>query len=123
MIRRPPRSTLFPYTTLFRSVSHGRFDSWLVAGDYRRYFRTSLRSAVAVRLLGYYSGGERPRPVNIGGARAPRGYPPDGYVARTRAPLLNAQGRVSPTPLLSLRFPLREARLSGAAGGLVFRPG
>src|SRR2546429_4543311 len=26
MIRRPPRSTLFPYTTLFRS----RFDHWLV---------------------------------------------------------------------------------------------
>src|SRR2546430_7623613 len=24
MIRRPPRSTLFPYTTLFRSVSPGR---------------------------------------------------------------------------------------------------
>src|SRR5258708_3775975 len=23
MIRRPPRSTLFPYTTLFRSLSHG----------------------------------------------------------------------------------------------------
>src|SRR3712207_7829013 len=26
MIRRPPRSTLFPYTTLFRSVGHGRAD-------------------------------------------------------------------------------------------------
>src|SRR5258707_11427372 len=26
MIRRPPRSTLFPYTTLFRSVN---FQSWL----------------------------------------------------------------------------------------------
>src|SRR3712207_8245831 len=25
MIRRPPRSTLFPYTTLFRSVRGGRF--------------------------------------------------------------------------------------------------
>src|SRR5260370_27666151 len=25
MIRRPPRSTLFPYTTLFRSVRHGSF--------------------------------------------------------------------------------------------------
>src|SRR5438067_5122145 len=25
MIRRPPRSTLFPYTTLFRSVSRSRF--------------------------------------------------------------------------------------------------
>src|SRR3712207_8798344 len=24
MIRRPPRSTLFPYTTLFRSAVHGR---------------------------------------------------------------------------------------------------
>src|SRR5438876_6046943 len=26
MIRRPPRSTLFPYTTLFRSVRRGRPD-------------------------------------------------------------------------------------------------
>src|SRR5256885_7417794 len=26
MIRRPPRSTLFPYTTLFRSVSLGAFE-------------------------------------------------------------------------------------------------
>src|SRR3712207_7924707 len=25
MIRRPPRSTLFPYTTLFRSISSGAF--------------------------------------------------------------------------------------------------
>src|SRR2546430_11713466 len=28
MIRRPPRSTLFPYTTLFRSQTSGRFESW-----------------------------------------------------------------------------------------------
>src|SRR6266700_4759285 len=27
MIRRPPRSTLFPYTTLFRSFGHARRDS------------------------------------------------------------------------------------------------
>src|SRR2546427_7108275 len=33
MIRRPPRSTLFPYTTLFRSMSRERFD---------RRFRTGL---------------------------------------------------------------------------------
>src|SRR5256885_3909982 len=25
MIRRPPRSTLFPYTTLFRSIAHDAF--------------------------------------------------------------------------------------------------
>src|SRR5260370_29525743 len=29
MIRRPPRSTLFPYTTLFRSIGH-----WLCNLDY-----------------------------------------------------------------------------------------
>src|ERR1041384_3767806 len=30
MIRRPPRSTLFPYTTLFRSVPFAVFDALLV---------------------------------------------------------------------------------------------
>src|SRR2546430_13787278 len=28
MIRRPPRSTLFPYTTLFRSGRHARYLPW-----------------------------------------------------------------------------------------------
>src|SRR5437764_6547449 len=28
MIRRPPRSTLFPYTTLFRSVDVKPFEEW-----------------------------------------------------------------------------------------------
>src|SRR2546429_4714102 len=32
MIRRPPRSTLFPYTTLFRSVWAGSRDSFLEGG-------------------------------------------------------------------------------------------
>src|SRR3712207_8735210 len=32
MIRRPPRSTLFPYTTLFRSVR--RHFHWIVLHDY-----------------------------------------------------------------------------------------
>jgi len=31
MIRRPPRSTLFPYTTLFRSVAHKIFDTTIAA--------------------------------------------------------------------------------------------
>src|SRR3712207_8030508 len=36
MIRRPPRSTLFPYTTLFRSGPNDEIDevfSWMAAGD------------------------------------------------------------------------------------------
>src|SRR3712207_8303563 len=33
MIRRPPRSTLFPYTTLFRSEEHLRDHSVLLGGQ------------------------------------------------------------------------------------------
>src|SRR5690349_23415224 len=33
MIRRPPRSTLFPYTTLFRSRVDGRHDARLVGQE------------------------------------------------------------------------------------------
>src|SRR3712207_6935119 len=36
MIRRPPRSTLFPYTTLFRSREQGAHVKW--AGDWRRAY-------------------------------------------------------------------------------------
>src|SRR5438876_3803954 len=35
MIRRPPRSTLFPYTTLFRSVVHAHRARLHAAGDAR----------------------------------------------------------------------------------------
>src|SRR3712207_7029791 len=39
MIRRPPRSTLFPYTTLFRSPAHRRRAgrTWTVGGGLRRH--------------------------------------------------------------------------------------
>src|SRR2546429_5954485 len=30
MIRRPPRSTLFPYTTLFRSLQHAADSKWCI---------------------------------------------------------------------------------------------
>jgi len=33
MIRRPPRSTLFPYTTLFRSGDAERLHKWLESLD------------------------------------------------------------------------------------------
>ena len=37
MIRRPPRSTLFPYTTLFRSLSSGHRPGALHLGRHRRH--------------------------------------------------------------------------------------
>src|SRR5689334_24204518 len=45
MIRRPPRSTLFPYTTLFRSATH-RDASLVVVVRRRRY--EQLRGRVRV---------------------------------------------------------------------------
>src|SRR5258707_6474022 len=51
MIRRPPRSTLFPYTTLFRSQATG-FESALVAEIGRsmlRPYRNGSQSFVATR--------------------------------------------------------------------------
>src|SRR2546430_10572507 len=41
MIRRPPRSTLFPYTTLFRSIGalDQRFERRHLAGVTKRQFR------------------------------------------------------------------------------------
>src|SRR2546425_5356905 len=54
MIRRPPRSTLFPYTTLFRSESSPiagvdywiglKEDLYLVLGDFTRDGRQATRS-------------------------------------------------------------------------------
>src|SRR5258705_9607145 len=43
MIRRPPRSTLFPYTTLFRSRGHAR----LVPADGERGRRVERQASVA----------------------------------------------------------------------------
>src|SRR5688572_31273008 len=44
MIRRPPRSTLFPYTTLFRSFVEGR-------DPYSILYRNTARGALAERPL------------------------------------------------------------------------
>jgi len=55
MIRRPPRSTLFPYTTLFRS---GTFFAQAVAtGHVGRIARGEKAAASGLYLSSYYCGG------------------------------------------------------------------
>src|SRR2546422_3299589 len=49
MIRRPPRSTLFPYTTLFRSWQAMRLRTGLPRGD--AWLPRRLESVVALRDL------------------------------------------------------------------------
>src|SRR3712207_6897427 len=59
MIRRPPRSTLFPYTTLFRSGGHrSQMTTGRLACD---------RHPVGVQAIGGSSDGTQPRhgPVNV----------------------------------------------------------
>src|SRR2546430_8447138 len=50
MIRRPPRSTLFPYTTLFRSLQRNTKRKSIVRGLYREdvdeYPVTAVREAI-----------------------------------------------------------------------------
>src|SRR2546430_311610 len=63
MIRRPPRSTLFPYTTLFRSLWAWRLmrESWpyllsgLAISIYMRIDQVMLRGMVSEHELGIYS--------------------------------------------------------------------
>src|SRR3712207_5866328 len=53
MIRRPPRSTLFPYTTLFRSVREapGLEDAALASVEHRERIAQGLQAVLALLLL------------------------------------------------------------------------
>src|SRR5258708_17066526 len=59
MIRRPPRSTLFPYTTLFRSDEQARADDGADAQHDER--RGAERALEAVRLVARHAGHRRDR--------------------------------------------------------------
>src|SRR3989454_2849107 len=50
MIRRPPRSTLFPYTTLFRSAAGGEYAA--AQRDYDRGLRAAPAHGEALTALG-----------------------------------------------------------------------
>src|SRR3712207_8681129 len=56
MIRRPPRSTLFPYTTLFRSAGGGRHRP--AAGAARRQGRVRAREREGAQGEGEEGGGD-----------------------------------------------------------------
>jgi hypothetical protein len=99
-------------------LTNGRFDSWLVSADVRKYLRTSLHSALALRVQGYASGGERPRRISIGGSWGLRGYPRYAYVSGTHAWLVNAEYRFPITDFLTIGCPFGAARFPGVQGAL-----
>ena len=99
-------------------LQNARLDSWLVAADLRRYLRTSLRTAIAVRAFAYYAGGERPERVTLGGSWGLRGYPEYSYVAGDRALMANVEWRFPLLSYLSLGSPLGEIRFPGVQAAL-----
>src|SRR3712207_8707138 len=67
MIRRPPRSTLFPYTTLFRSV--GRSAGEVSVDDHHRGRRLGAAIRLPRRLVQH---GQCPRPGTVARPAAER---------------------------------------------------
>ena len=99
-------------------LQNARLDSWLVSADLRRYVRTSLHTALALRAFAFYAGGERPERVTIGGSWALRGYPEYSYLAGDRAVMANVEWRFPLTNYLSIGSPLGEIRFPGVQGAL-----
>src|SRR3712207_8237602 len=62
MIRRPPRSTLFPYTTLFRSQPLVRADRLRQAVDHHGRPEVARAEGAMARLRAYHVQREAPRP-------------------------------------------------------------
>jgi hypothetical protein len=98
--------------------TNSRFDSYLMTADWRRYFRLGSRSTYAVRALGFFSGGDRPRRINVGGTVGLRGYPEFGYVVGSRAYMLNQELRFPLLTHLTLGTPLGDLDFPEIQGGL-----
>src|SRR2546422_1959131 len=106
MIRRPPRSTLFPYTTLFRSARHDdpeRFRAMGVAVDQRRVVVEAVQAPVTLDVgdPAVLAGGRvrRGRRHVDGGARVPAWHhapgpgPPRGRLRAGVRPAPGVGGR------------------------------
>jgi hypothetical protein len=98
--------------------TNSRFDSYVLSGDWRRYFRLGSRSTYAIRALGFYSGGDRPHRINIGGTLGLRGYPEFGYIVGTQAYMLNQEIRFPLLTHLTLGTPLGDIDFPEFQGGI-----
>ncbi len=98
--------------------SNSRFDSYLVSGDWRHYFRMGQRSTWALRGYGFYSAGDRPRRVNLGGTLGLRGYPQFGYIVGSEAFMFNQEIRIPLLTHLTLGTPLGDLDFPEIQAGL-----
>ena len=115
----PIDGTRFSFTAGISSdFSNSRFDSYLLTADWRRYFRMGSHSAYAVRALGFYSGGDRPRRTNLGGTLGIRGYPQFGHILGSHAFMLNQEVRFPVLTHLTLGTPVGDITFPEIQGAL-----
>jgi hypothetical protein len=92
-------------------------ENFVLQADYRRYFRTSLYTAWAVRGYAFYSDGTIPGRAPLGGSHMLRGYPRFS-LAGSRLWLVNQEWRFPMLDGLALAFPFGTLRLPGIQGAL-----
>src|ERR1039457_2117756 len=88
MIRRPPRSTLFPYTTLFRSPAQFRLQHAEVKPRGRPHPRTGYNQPVSFAP----SSPVGPETAQACAGRALAGVPPSGFLLALLGAILPAWG-------------------------------
>jgi hypothetical protein len=102
---------------LVTDLTAARAENYQLVVDFRRYLRTSLLSAFAVRLFGYYSDGAIPERIAIGGPYSLRLYPFLGFVG-SRVWMFNAEWRFPILHGMAFAFPFGTLRFPGIQGGL-----
>jgi hypothetical protein len=90
--------------------------------DYRRYLRTGLRTAYALRLQGRISEGELPQRFLLGGSWSFRGYPRRGLVG-TRSLLVNQEWRFPLLTGVALGLPVGVVQLPPVQGAFFLDAG
>src|SRR3989449_9917693 len=113
MIRRPPRSTLFPYTTLFRSVFLPTFAESLGVQTLALFYTAYALAAIGVRVFGG-------RLIDTRGRRAV--IVPSMLMQAVATALLAITAflvaRASQTPVVAVLF--LAGPLSGGAHGVLY---
>jgi len=102
MIRRPPRSTLFPYTTLFRSngggsinANTGLFTAGAVTGTFTSTVKATSGTTSGTATVTVTSGSPPPSIVDLGAA-APNGIMAGTQVTCITGGTINADVSISP---------------------------
>ncbi len=97
---------------LATDLTHADAENYQLQLDIRRYFRTGLTSALAVRLFGYFSEGTIPARIAFGGSHSIRLYPYLGFYG-SRAWMLNNEWRFPLTRGIAIGFPFGTLRFPG----------